>query len=93
MEIGTVVTVLGSGFGGAIILELLRQIAKWRTGRLAAEQTAFQQRDAAMRDRDAEAKRRRILEEYAHTLRRAWHLATGTPYDDMPVWPPSNTTK
>jgi hypothetical protein len=75
------VTIIGAGSGGAIILSLIRGMSSWLTGgagRERARNASFsEQRNAAViaRDemadeRDEEASKRRKTEEYASLLRR-----------------------
>lgn len=58
MEIGTVVNVLGLGFGGAIVFGLIDEVAKWRTGCQAAAQSALQQGDVVVKGSDVALRER-----------------------------------
>lgn len=68
----------GLGIGG-IVTKLVEKIFDQRRGRIQAEQTAWEQRDA-------EARRRRLLEEALHDTRECLRRA-GVAYEDMPAWP------
>jgi len=73
--------ILATALGiGPILDRLVQKIIGRRTGRMEKEQTAWQQRDA-------EARRRRVLEEALHEHRQCWHIQDGRRYDDMPPWP------
>lgn len=76
MTIVTWVSALGAG---AILLKLTEAIIERFTGKQGREQTAWGQRDA-------EAKKRRLLEEYAHLLRRDL-IDAGYDADELPPWP------
>jgi Flp pilus assembly protein TadB len=76
-----VVTVLGAGGGGAVLLALVNGIMKWLSGAshrererntdLAAQRTrAIEERDDAEQERDEEAKKRREAEEHVSLLKR-----------------------
>ena len=75
------VTVLGAGGGGAVVLALINGVIKWLTGSSARERekntdiiaqrrTAIEERDQAEKERDAADAKRRSSDEYASTLRR-----------------------
>jgi len=75
------VTVLGAGGGGAVMLALVTGLIKWLSGSSARERekntnlisqrrTAVEDRDLAENERDAADKKRRIADEYASMLRR-----------------------
>lgn len=64
---------------GAILLKLTEALIKRFTGKQQREQDAWSQRDA-------EARARRILEEYAALLRRGL-LDAGYDPDELPPWP------
>lgn len=73
-------TALGAG---GIITKLIDNVVAWAKGRQAEERDAWT-------ERDREAKARRILEEYAHRLRRRlFRLGAreGDGTDDVPPWP------
>ncbi len=73
-------TALGAG---GIITKLLDNVVAWLKGRQAEERDAWA-------ERDKEAKARRLLEEYAHRLRRRlFRLGAreGDGEDDVPRWP------
>lgn len=63
MSTGTLVAVLGALGAGGILIKLTEGIWAWITGKASRENDAWAQRDR-------EAKARRVLEEYAATLRR-----------------------
>ena len=86
-EIALLVTALGVG---GILTRLVDQLLDRRKGRQAAEQSAWEQRDRAMRYRDAEARLRRRLEETLQATRHELNRH-GVPYEDMPPWPPTRT--
>lgn len=73
-------TALGAG---GILKALLDNVWAWLKGRQAEERDAWA-------ERDKEAKGRRVLEEYAHRLRRMlFRLGAreGDGEDDVPRWP------
>ena len=80
METGTIAALLGALGAGGIITKLIEGIWGWRSGRMGREQDAWGQRDR-------EAKARRILEEYAHKLRRLLQRHDIEP----PDWPDYHT--
>lgn len=85
MDIGTLVagfTALGLG---GILTKLVENLLKRRSGKLAEEQTAWQQRDS-------EARARRKLEEFAHR-QRLLMIARGIPETDQPTWPEYDTSR
>jgi hypothetical protein len=68
---------------GGILKALLDNVVAWLKGRQTEERDAW-----AARDREAKA--RRVLEEYAHTLRRRLFrrgAREGDGEDDVPRWP------
>lgn len=82
------VTLIGTGGGGAVLLALTQGIMKWLSGAAGREQKKntdlVSQRKEAIeeakeKDRlyDDEAKKRRKAEEYASLLRRQYIEATG----------------
>lgn len=78
----TWISTLGAG---AILIKLVEAIIDRFKGRQQREQTAWQQRDA-------EAKARRALEEYAHILRREL-IDLGYDADEIPPWPQYTKTE
>lgn len=73
-------TALGAG---GIITKLVDNTVAWMKGRQAEERDAWA-------ERDKEAKARRVLEEYAHRLRRMLFrlgVREGDGEDDVPRWP------
>lgn len=75
------VTILGAGGGGAAMLALVNGVIKWLSGAasrerdkntdlIAQRRKAVQEREAAEKERDDEAKKRRKAEEYSAQLRR-----------------------
>jgi len=64
---------------GAILLKLTEALIERFTGKQRREQNAWQQRDR-------EARIRRLLEEYAHLLRREL-IDVGYDADEIPAWP------
>lgn len=75
------VTVLGAGGGGAVLLALVNGLIKWLSGASARERdkntnlitqrrNAIEDRDAALKDRDEADDDRRKTEEYNSVLRR-----------------------
>lgn len=92
------VTVLGAGGGGAVVLALINGVIKWLTGSSARERekntdiiaqrrTAIEERDQAEKDRDGADTKRRHADEYASTLRRQLLEAGITPGE----WPNDHT--
>ena len=76
-----VVTVLGAGGGGAVLLAMINGLVKWLSGSSGRERerntnlisqrrSAIEERDEAERERDEADKKRRITDEYASSLRR-----------------------
>lgn len=75
------VTLIGAGGLGAVLLAITNGVIKWVNGSASRERTrntdllsqrthAIEERNQAVRDRDAEAVKRRLIEEYASALRR-----------------------
>lgn len=79
MDAGTVIAFLTATGAGAILLKLVEGIVQWATGKSKREHDAWAQRDE-------EAQKRRLLEEYAHTLRREL-IDRGIEVEDIPQWP------
>lgn len=76
-----IVTLLGAGGGGAVLVALINGIMKQISGAAGRERVknttleaqrirAIEERDEAIQERDAEASKRRKREEYASVLRR-----------------------
>lgn len=86
MDIGNFAVLLTALGLGAILRDLMNRVLDRRKGKLEAEQSAWEQRDKAMRERDDEARLRRRLEEALHETRRCLN-ERGVPYDQMPAWP------
>lgn len=84
MTIGTVIGLAGAFGAGTILTKLVEKIFDHRAGRIAAEQSAWEQRDA-------EARKRRLLEETLHDTRECLRRA-GVRYEDMPAWPTIHRT-
>lgn len=78
--IWTALTLLGAG---AVLLEIVKALIGWITGRHGREQSAWIQRDA-------EARARRKLEEALHRTRLI-ALANGVAQDLLPPWPEYDT--
>ena len=76
MESGTLILIAASLGSGGILTYLAQEVFDWAKGRKREEADAWTQRDR-------EAKARRILEEYAHALRR--HLIRLS--EDPDDWP------
>lgn len=92
--VALLVAVIGAGGVGAAIREIVSVITKVRDGVAAKESTrkhdlvtqrdkALERAAAAERDRDGQARKRRITEEYASQLRRIL-IELGV---DPPTWP------
>lgn len=75
------VTMLGAGGGGAVLLALINGLMKWISGASARERdkntdllsqrsNAIEDRDEAERGRDEADRKRRLTDEYASSLRR-----------------------
>lgn len=79
--IWTALSLLGAG---AVLLELVKALIGWVTGRHGREQSAWVQRDA-------EARARRKLEETLLRTRLA-AIRHGVPEDALPPWPTYDTT-
>lgn len=97
MDPQTVALVIGAGGLAGLVTGLVKGIQDWRSGEHTREkernQDALSQRDRAVKDRDdalrlldREATRRRVIAEYASTLRRV-AIEHGVPTDDLPPWP------
>lgn len=93
------VTIIGAGGGGAVLLALINGLIKWISGASARERNrntdlisqrskAIEERDTAERERDDADLRRRIAYEYASTLRRQLIENGLTPGE----WPLDRTT-
>lgn len=93
------VTIIGAGGGGAILLSLIRGLSSWLSGGAGRERVrnasfAEQRNNAVIargemaEERDAEATKRRKTEEYASLLRRQLIENGLTPS----VWLEENTT-
>lgn len=92
------VTVLGAGGGGAVLLALTNGIFKWLSGSSSREREkntdlvsqrrdAIRDREEAERDREEADKKRRSADEYASSLRRQLIENGLTPG----VWPYEHT--
>ena len=92
------VTVLGAGGGGAVLLALINGLIKWLSGSSGRERAkntdlisqrrnAILDRDEAEKDRDEADKKRRAADEYASSLRRQLIENGLTPG----AWPYENT--
>ena len=79
MAIGDIALLISALGLGGIVTKLVEKIGDQRRGRIQAEQTAWDQRDA-------EARKRRLLEEALHDTRECLRRA-GVAYEDMPAWP------
>lgn len=88
---------IGTGGIGALMKVAADGLRAWRTGRAAAEQhrnrtllervaDAERRADDAEGEADAESAYRRILQEYASTLRRLL-IDCGFPEGRIPPWP------
>lgn len=75
------VTMLGAGGGGAVLLALINGLMKWISGASGRERdkntdlisqrhSAIEDRDQAEKDRDEADRKRRLTDEYASALRR-----------------------
>lgn len=75
------VTLLGAGGGGAVLLATVNGLFKWlsgisarerekNTGLISQRMSAIEERDAAEKERDEADKKRRLADEYASSLRR-----------------------
>lgn len=82
MELGDLAVLITALGVGSILTKLVDRLLDRRKGRLEAEQTAWEQRDA-------EARQRRRLEETLHATRHQLR-DHGVPYEDMPPWPSRN---
>jgi hypothetical protein len=93
------VTVLGAGGGGAVLVALINGLIKWISGASTRERNrntdlisqrakAIEERDAAERERDDSDLRRRHAYEYASSLRRQLIELGATPEE----WPLDRTT-
>jgi hypothetical protein len=78
--------ILGAGGGGAVLLALVNGVMKWLSGAshrerekntdlMSQRRTAIEDRDAAMQERDEEARQRREAEEHVAILQRQLLLA------------------
>ncbi|UVK62561.1 hypothetical protein SEA_TAYLORSIPHT_22 [Arthrobacter phage TaylorSipht] len=83
--------ILGAGGLTVIVPKLVDGIKAWRSGRAVEEKEknkGLVDRLAAAESRlEAEIIWRRIVEEYAATLRRALIEVYGVPADRLPPWP------
>lgn len=84
MAIGDIALLISALGLGGIVTKLVEKIGDQRRGRIQAEQTAWDQRDA-------EARKRRLLEEALHDTRERLRSA-GVAYEDMPAWPTTSRT-
>ncbi|MBN0040257.1 hypothetical protein JN535_08780 [Cellulosimicrobium cellulans] len=83
MDTGQIISLVAALGIGGILKQLIDNVAAWRKGRQAEERDAWA-------ERDREAKARRVLEEYAHALRRLLFrlgLREGASDDDIPPFP------
>lgn len=82
--------ILGVGGLAAILPKLFEGLAAWRSGRAAAEKgnnrTILERLTSAERRAEAEAEFRRMLEDYASSL-RVMLISSGIPADKIPSWP------
>ncbi|MEV8029279.1 hypothetical protein [Cellulosimicrobium funkei] len=83
MDTGQIISLVAALGIGGILKQLIDNLVAWLKGRQAEERDAWA-------ERDREAKARRILEEYAHALRRLLFrqgLREGAGNDDIPPFP------
>lgn len=83
MDVGTIISLAAALGIGGIIGKLIDAATSKSKDKRADERSAWA-------DRDTEARKRRLLEEYAHRLRRLLfkHGAQEGPgEDDVPTWP------
>ncbi len=83
MDTGQIISLVAALGIGGILKQLIDNLVAWFKGRQAEERDAWA-------ERDREAKARRILEEYAHALRRLlFRLGAreGDGDDDVPRFP------
>lgn len=79
MQTGDVIALLAALGIGGILTKLVDNIASWLRGRQRIERAAWD-------ERDAEARKRRQLEEALHATRRA-AMEHGVDLRDLPDWP------
>lgn len=93
-----IVTVLGAGGGGAVLLAMINGVFKWLSGSSGRERekntnlisqrlSAIEERDLAQDERDLADQKRRAADEYAATLRRQLLENGFTPGE----WPDDHT--
>lgn len=82
--------ILGVGGLAAILPKVIDGINAWRSGRAIAEKgnnrTILERLTMAERRAETEADFRRIMEDYASTL-RVLLIGAGVPADKIPAWP------
>lgn len=94
------VTMLGAGGGGAVLLALINGLIKWISGASGRERdkntdlvsqrhNAIEEKDAAEKERDEADRKRRVTDEYASSLRRQLIENGLTPGE----WPLDKTIK
>lgn len=83
MDTGQIISLIAALGVGGILKQLLDNLTAWRKGRQQEERDAWA-------ERDRQAKARRLLEEYAHLLRRQL-IEAGVAADDLEPWPQYKT--
>jgi hypothetical protein len=82
--------IIGVGGLAAIVPKIIEGLIAWRSGRAVAEKgrnrTILQRLATAETRAEAEAEFRRLLEEYASTL-RVMLVSVGVPAEKIPPWP------
>jgi hypothetical protein len=82
--------ILGVGGLAAILPKIIDGLNAWRSGRAVAEKgnnrTILERLTMAERRAETEAEFRRLLEDYASTL-RVMLIGAGIPADKIPAWP------
>ena len=100
MDAQDLVTLIGAGGGGAVFLALINGVIKWLSGASSRERQkntdlisqrrkAIEEKDRAEEERDDADRRRRIISEYASSLRRQLLENGLTPLE----WPEESVLK
>jgi hypothetical protein len=82
--------ILGVGGIAAILPKMIEGLLAWRSGRATAERgnnrTILERLTLAEKRAETEASFRRLMEDYASTL-RVMLIGAGVPADKIPPWP------
>lgn len=84
----TWVPVIVAAVSSPLLVKGVEMFTSWVTRREGKKRTDL---DRAWSARDREARKRRIVEEHAHSLRRMLIEAPCIEFSDIPPWPTSGT--